>query len=71
MAPSARNPAASEWLKVMTEEVARKVEEAGRGRREQELRAAERAAAASGPAPESAASRAPAGSTRPRRKTPR
>jgi hypothetical protein len=37
----------SEWMKVMLEEIARKREEAERGRDEEAKRAAERAAAAS------------------------
>lgn len=70
MPSSSQNPAASEWLKVMTEEIARKREETARGRREQELRAAERAAAA-GSAGKPAGAGEPSGSTRPRRKTAR
>jgi hypothetical protein len=70
MPSTSQNPAASEWLKVMTEEIARKREDAARGRREQELRAAERAAAA-GSSGKPAGAVEPAGSTRPRRKTAR
>lgn len=46
MSGSPQNPAASEWLKVMVEEVERKRDEAARARREHELRAAEQGAAA-------------------------
>lgn len=69
MPASPQNPASSEWLKVMVEEIERKREEAARGRREQELRAAERAAAASsGSGPGGSPARtAP---SRPRRKAP-
>ena len=70
MSGTPQNPAASEWLKVMTEEVARKREEAERARREQALREAERAAAVSD-GQEADGSRAPTASSRPRRRAPR
>lgn len=70
MSGAPHNPATSEWLKVMIEEVARKREEAERARREQALREAERAAALN-EARKPAGSPAPTASSRPRRKGPR
>ncbi len=67
MTASPQNPAASEWLKVMIEEVERKRDEAARARLEQELRAAERPAAVDGPR----GGGAPAGRGRSGRKTSR
>ncbi|MCU0976432.1 MAG: hypothetical protein MUC71_09010 [Steroidobacteraceae bacterium] len=68
MPTTPQNPAASEWLKVMVEEVERKRDEAARARREQDLRAAERGPGADAP---KGAAGAPAGRGRSGRKTSR
>ena len=68
MTASPQKPAASEWLKVMVEEVERKRDEAARARLEQDLRAAERGAAVDA---SRGAGGAPAGRGRSGRKTSR
>jgi hypothetical protein len=71
MSASQQEPATSEWLRIMTEEVARKRDDAERARREQALRAAERSASAAGAGPTPGDAPAPTGPGRARRKSPR